>query len=129
MPGSEDILPFLWKFLYDTLYIFYIPVMLIWIFISTVSMSKSNLLGFILSGVAGAVLITTSASMGYKVVYEKAVFILIPLLALLIFSGFYHAQYKKRVTSTDPVYEKVKERIQKEVAQEKLKLHEKRGEE
>lgn len=129
MPDSGDLLQLIWKFLYDTLYIFYIPVMLIWIFISTVSMSKSNLLGFILSGVAGAVLITTSASLGYRVVFEKAVFTLVPLLAILIFSGIYHAQYKKRVTSTDPVYEKVKERIQKEVEQEKLKLHEKRGEE
>jgi len=117
----------IYEFLYKVLYNFYIPVMVIWIFICIVRMTRSNLLGFGGAGVSIFAFVSMIATTSYKQVFDVAVFGLVPVLALLIVSGWYHEQYKRRLADTDPVYEKVKERIAKQMEAEKIKPQERRG--
>ena len=117
---------YLYEFIYKALYNFYIPVMVIWIFICIVRMTKSNALGFAGAGVAIFAFVSMITTTSYKAVFDVAVFGLVPVFILLIISGWYHEQYKRKVAETDPVYEKVKERIAKQMEADKIKALEKR---
>ena len=114
------------KFIHDTLYYFYIPVLLIWVFITTVRLTKSNLIAFLLVGSGLGGLIMAISTTSYETVFNVGVYALVPVFILLLISGVYHEQYKKKVESTDPVIEKLKAKIAKEIEQEKIQLHEKR---
>jgi hypothetical protein len=126
VPDMGDMVNWLKQFANTFLTTLYIPILLIMVFLTVVRFFKSNLAGLLTTVGVGAVLGVMIAGSSYMETYPKGLTILVPVVIAYIIGGFYHSAYREKYNETDRVLETVKAQIQKEIADKKIELIEKR---